>query len=171
MTNEAFKKYDKLRKNHYIYSYQHSCMEIKVIVKQIGKKHSVLAEEKLDIDYNDVNISLENLLKLVVQRQVEAFNAKSFELEDEDYSKTPTESYLNILTDTGKVGFGSIYNQKKADLQKAQENALQSFEDGMFAVFYNDEQIESLSQTLDLSSHYTFTFIRLTFLAGGGGYW
>lgn len=144
-------------------------MKIKVIVKQLGKKHPVLAEQKLDIDYNEVNISLENLLKLVVQQQVEAFNTKSFELEDEDYAKIPTENYLNILTDTGKIGFGSIYNQKKADLQKAQENALQAFEDGMFAVFYNDEQLENLSQNINLNLHHTFTFIRLTFLAGS--YW
>ncbi|MCI3936531.1 hypothetical protein MQX03_04930 [Chryseobacterium aahli] len=144
-------------------------MEIKVIVKQLGKKHPVLAEQKLDIDYNEVNISLENLLKLVVQQQVEVFNAKSFELEDEDYAKIPTENYLNILTDTGKIGFGSIYNQKKADLQKAQENALQAFEDGMFAVFYNDEQLENISQNINLNLDHTFTFIRLTFLAGS--YW
>lgn len=169
LMNQAFKKLNKFQKKHYIYSHEHSCMEIKVTVKQLGKKHPILAEQKLDISYNDVNISLENLLKLIVQQQVEAFNAKSFELEDEDYSKNPTESYLNILTDTGKVGFGSIYNQKKADLQKAQENAIQAFEDGMFAVFYNDEQIENLSQTINLSVHHTFTFIRLTFLAGS--YW
>lgn len=144
-------------------------MEIKVTVKQLGKKHPVLSEQKIDIAYDDSNISLENLLKLIVQQQVEAFNAKSFELEDEDYTKIPTDNYLNILTDTGKVGFESIYNLKKADVQKAQENAIQAFEDGMFAVFYNDEQFEDLTQTINLDLQHTFTFIRLTFLAGS--YW
>ncbi|RXM52442.1 MULTISPECIES: hypothetical protein [unclassified Chryseobacterium] len=144
-------------------------MDIKVTVKQLGRKHPVLSEQKIEIDYKDSVITLENLLKLVVQQQVEEFNAKSFELEDEDYTKIPTDNYLNILTDTGKVGFGSIYNLKKADVQKAQDNAIQAFEDGMFAVFYNDEQLESLEQTIDLSLQHTFTFIRLTFLAGS--YW
>lgn len=144
-------------------------MEIKVTVKQLGKKHPVLSEQKIEIAYKDSNISLENLLKLIVQQQVDAFNAKSFELEDEDCGKIPQDSYLNILTDTGKVGFGSIYNLKKADVQKAQENAIQAFEDGMFAVFYNDEQLEDLTQTIDLSLQHPFTFIRLTFLAGS--YW
>lgn len=144
-------------------------MEIKVTVKQLGKKHPVLSEQKIEIAYEDSNISLENLLELIVQQQVDAFNAKSFELEDEDYAKIPQDSYLNILTDTGKVGFGSIYNLKKADVQKAQENAIQAFEDGMFAVFYNDEQLEDLTQTIDLSLQHPFTFIRLTFLAGS--YW
>lgn len=144
-------------------------MEIKVTVKQLGRKYPILSEQKIEIIYNDSNISLVDLLKLIVQQQVEAFNAKSFELEQEDYAKIPLENYLNILTDTGKVGFGSIYNQKKADLQKAQENAVQAFEDGMFAVFYNDEQLEDLTQIIDLSLQHTFVFIRLTFLAGS--YW
>jgi hypothetical protein len=144
-------------------------MEIKVTVKQLGKKHPILSEQKINIEYQNTNISVENLLQLIVQQQVETFNAKSFELEEQDYAKIPMENYLNILTDTGKVGFGSIYNQKKADLQKAQENAVQAFEDGMFAVFYNDEQFESLTQIIDLSLQHTFVFIRLTFLAGS--YW
>ncbi|MCT2562360.1 hypothetical protein [Chryseobacterium herbae] len=144
-------------------------MEIKVTVKQLGRKHPVLSEQKLEIGYDDSKISLENLLQLIVQQQVEAFNAQPFELEDTDYTKIPSENYLNILTDTGKAGFRSIYNEKKANLQKAQENATQAFEDGMFAVFYNDEQLENLSETIDLSLQHTFTFIRLTFLAGS--YW
>lgn len=144
-------------------------MEIKVTVKQLGKKHPVLSEQKIEIVYEDSNISLENLLELIVQQQVDAFNAKSFELEDEDDAKIPQDSYLNILTDTGKAGFGSIYNLKKADVQKAQENAVQAFKDGMFAVFYNDEQLEDLTQIIDLSLQHLFTFIRLTFLAGS--YW
>lgn len=144
-------------------------MEIKVTVKQLGKKHPVLSEQNIEIAYEEANITLENLLKLIVQQQVDEFNTKSFELEDEDYAKIPQDNYLNLLTDTGKVGFGSIYNLKKANLQKAQENAIQAFEDGMFAVFYNEEQLESLTQTIDLGLKHTFTFIRLTFLAGS--YW
>ncbi|MFP3833909.1 hypothetical protein [Chryseobacterium sp. SIMBA_028] len=144
-------------------------MEIKVTVKQLGKKHPVLSEQNIEIAYDEANITLENLLKLIVQQQVYEFNTKSFEREDEDYTKIPQDNYLNLLTDTGKVGFGSIYNLKKADLQKAQENAIQAFEDGMFAVFYNDEQLESLTQTIDLGLKHTFTFIRLAFLAGS--YW
>ncbi|WP_106914479.1 hypothetical protein [Chryseobacterium aurantiacum] len=144
-------------------------MEIKVTVKQLGKKHPVLSEQNIEIAYEDVNITLESLLKLIVQQQVDEFNTKSFELEDEDHPKIPQDNYLNLLTDTGKVGFGSIYNLKKADPQKAQENALQAFEDRMFAVFYNDEQLENLTQTIDLGLKHTFTFIRLTFLAGS--YW
>ncbi|MBP2617026.1 hypothetical protein [Chryseobacterium jejuense] len=144
-------------------------MDIKVTVKQLGRKHPVLSEQKIEIAYEDSVISLENLLKLIVEQQVAEFNAKSFDVEDEDFPKNPAYNYLNILTDTGKVGFGSIYNLKKADVQKAKDNAIQAFEDGMFAVFYHDEQLESLDQTIDLNLQHPFTFIRLAFLAGS--YW
>lgn len=144
-------------------------MEIKVSVKQLGKKYPILAEKKIEIDYHENTISVETLLKLLVKEQVEKFNNKSFELEDEDYTKEPQDNYLNILTDTGKVGFNSIYNEKKADLDKAQKNAIQAFEDGIFAVFYNDEHLEQLVQIISLNTAHSFTFIRLTFLAGS--YW
>lgn len=144
-------------------------MEIKVTVKQLGRKHPVLSEQPLEIGHHEHSISLEQLLKRIVQQQVEAFNAKSFETEDADRTQTPFENYLNILTDTGKAGFGSIYNEKRADLQKAQENAIQAFEDGMFAVFCDETRLEDLQQTIDLSTQPVFTFIRLTFLAGS--YW
>lgn len=144
-------------------------MEIKVTVKQLGRKYPLLSEQRIEIAFTDTKILLRELLKSIVQQQVEAFNEKSFELEDEDYAKIPQEDYLNILTDTGKAGFESIYNQKKADLEKAQKNAIQAFEDGMFVIFYNDEQLENLTQTIDLSLQHSFIFIRLTFLAGS--YW
>lgn len=144
-------------------------MKIKVTVKQLGKKSAILSEQYIDIAHFEGSISLEHLLQLIVQQQVETFNSKSFELEDEDYTKIPQENYLNILTNTGKVGFGSIYNERKADLKKAQENTIQAFKDGMFAVFYNEEQLEDLTQIIDLNLQHTFTFIRLTFLAGS--YW
>ncbi|GEN76843.1 hypothetical protein [Chryseobacterium hagamense] len=144
-------------------------MEIKVTVKQLGRKHPVLSEQHLEIDYDGNSISLEQLLKLIVQQQVGAFNAKSFETEDQDQIQAPLENYLNILTDTGKAGFGSIYNEKRADLEKARENAIQAFEDGMFAVFCGETRLENLKQIIDLSTQPVFTFIRLTFLAGS--YW
>lgn len=144
-------------------------MEIKVTVKQLGRKYPVLSEQHIEIDYQENSISLEQLLMLIVQQQVRAFNAKSFETEDQDRTQIPLENYLNILTDNGKVGFGSIYNEQRADLQKAQENAIQAFEDGMFAVFCGETRLENLKQIIDLSTQSVFTFIRLTFLAGS--YW
>ncbi|WP_278010601.1 hypothetical protein [Flavobacterium gyeonganense] len=106
---------------------------------------------------------------MIVDHQVQLFHSSSFEFEDEDKIHLPKENYLPILTDTGKVGFGAIYNHNKVNLVKAQENALQAFEDGMYAIFYGDDQLETLHQEINLEENKAITFIRLTFLAGS--YW
>ncbi len=142
---------------------------IRVNVKQLGKKHPILAEQPINIDTQKDTISIQELLDFIVQQQVENYNQKPIEKEDEDVQKLPKENYLPLLIESGKVGFSSIYNENKADLSKAQETARQAFEDGMFAIFLGDQQFEDLAEEVSLTSNQSFTFIRLTFLAGS--YW
>ena len=144
-------------------------MNISISVKQLGKKHPILHEKTISLDNTTSIVTVRTFLELIVKNQVELFHASSFEFEDEDKIHLPKENYLPILTDTGKVGFGALYNHNKVDLAKAQENAIVAFEDGLYAVFYGDDQLETLSQEIDLSKNKSITFIRLTFLAGS--YW
>ncbi|WP_291093500.1 MULTISPECIES: hypothetical protein [unclassified Empedobacter] len=142
---------------------------IHVNVKQLGKKHPILAELPIQLNTAKDTISVYELLDFIVQQQVEEYNQKPIEKEDIDTEKLPKENYLPLLIESGKVGFSSIYNENKADLSKAQETARQAFEDGMFAIFLGEEQIEDLAEEVSLTSNQSFTFIRLTFLAGS--YW
>jgi hypothetical protein len=144
-------------------------MDISISVKQLGRKHPILQEKIISLDNTTSIVTVRTFLELIVKNQVELFHASSFEFEDEDKIHLPKENYLPILTDTGKVGFGAIYNHNQVDLAKAQENAIVAFEDGLYAVFYGDDQLETLSQEIDLSKNKSITFIRLTFLAGS--YW
>jgi hypothetical protein len=144
-------------------------MNLTISVKQLGKKHPILQDKTIEIAATNSVISTQNLIELVVDYQVQLFHASSFEFEDEDKIHLPKENYLPILTDTGKVGFGAIYNHKKVNLVKAQETALQAFENGMYAIFYGDDQLETLHQEINLEENKPLTFIRLTFLAGS--YW
>ncbi|MBP4138305.1 hypothetical protein [Flavobacterium geliluteum] len=144
-------------------------MNINISVKQLGKKHPVLQEKSISLDTSDSVVSVRTFLELIVKHQVELFHASSFEWEDEDTIHLPKENYLPILTDTGKVGFGAVYNHNKVDIAKAQENAIVAFEDGLYALFQGDDQLESLNEEIDLSQNKSITFIRLTFLAGS--YW
>ena len=68
--------------------------------------------------------------------------------------------------ETGKVGFGAIFNDEIAHKQKAIENALQSFQDGIFVVFIDETELTNLNQTFVLQQDSVFTFVRLTFLSG-----
>jgi len=144
-------------------------MNISISVKQLGKKHPLLQEKNIALAIENPVITTQKLIESIVDHQVQLFRSASFEFEDEDKIHLPKENYLPILTDTGKVGFGALYNHNQVDLAKAQENAIQAFEDGMYAVFYGDDQLETLSEQIDLSQNKNLTFIRLTFLAGS--YW
>lgn len=142
---------------------------IHVNVKQLGKKHPILAEQPINIDTKKDTISIQELLYLIVQQQVENYNQKSIEKEDEDVQKLPKDNYLPLLIESGKASFSSIYNENKVNLIKAQETASQAFEDGMFAIFLGEQQFEDLAEEVSLITNQSFTFIRLTFLVGS--YW
>lgn len=144
-------------------------MNLTISVKQLGKKHPILNQSILDLDFPTSIVTVRVLIELIVEYQVNLFNASSFEWEDEDRIHLPKENYLPLLTDTGKVGFGALYNHNKIKLLTAQQNAILAFEDGLFAVFYGDDELSHLDLSVDLSLHKTLTFIRLTFLAGS--YW
>ena len=144
-------------------------MNISISVKQLGKKHPILQEKTVSLDTSESRVSVRTFIELIVKHQVELFHGSSFEWEDQDTIHLPKENYLPILTDTGKVGFGAIYNHNKVNIATAQENAIVAFEDGLYAVFYGDDQLESLNEEIDLSQNKSITFIRLTFLAGS--YW
>lgn len=141
-------------------------MEIKVTVKQLGKKHPLLKEKSVEINYEQSSILLKDLLALIVEEQVSNYNNKPVDFDENDTTHAPKKNYLELLTNTGKAGFGNIYNEAKADLDQAKKNVIQSFEDGIIAVFQGDDELISLDQNIDLSLNSPFTFIRLTFLAG-----
>ena len=144
-------------------------MNISISVKQLGKKHPILQEKNISLDTSKSIVCVRTFLELIVKHQVELFHASSFEWEDQDTIHLPKENYLPILTDTGKVGFGAVYNHNKVNIAVAQENAIVAFQDGLYALFYGDDQLESLTEEIDLSQNKSITFIRLTFLAGS--YW
>lgn len=144
-------------------------MNICVSVKQLGKKHPLLQDQNIELATQTPKITTQILIELVVDFQVQLFNNSSFEFDDEDKIHLPKENYLPILTDTGKAGFGALYNHNKISVITAQQNALLAFEDGLYAVFYGDDQLQNLKQVINLEENKPLTFIRLTFLAGS--YW
>lgn len=137
-------------------------MQINVAVKQLGKKKPPIASKQIDIDDLAENTLVE-LITHVVKQQVSAFN--------ERLDKNPLVPFLlseqiNEQADTGKVGFGAIYNNEKANASAAIDNALLAFQDGLYCVFIDDAQIEHLQQTINLQTNSIVTFVRLTFLSG-----
>lgn len=136
-------------------------MEIYVRVKALGKRKDILAPVPYTLP--DGIESLRQLLTAVVQIEVDNYNRKETELQLIPFL---TQSELDDQSKAGKVSFGRIYSDKKANLQKAVQNALQCWEDGLVRVFMNDEELTELDTPIEIPDQAVFTFMRLTFLAG-----
>lgn len=136
-------------------------MDIYVRVKAIGKRKDILAPTPYTIP--DGICSLRQLLTAVVQKEVAQYNSKEAEAQLIPFL---TQHELDDQAKIGKVSFGTIYSDKKADPGKAVANAIQCWEDGLVRVFMNDEELAELDAPLTIEAQAVFTFMRLTFLAG-----
>ena len=136
-------------------------MDIYVRVKALGKHKDILAPTPYAIP--DGICSLRQLLTAVVQKEVAQYNSKQAEAQLIPFL---TQQELDNQAKIGKVSFGTIYSDKKADPGKAVTNAIQCWEDGLVRVFMNEEELTDLDAPLTIEAQSVLTFIRLTFLAG-----
>ncbi len=81
-----------------------------------------------------------------------------------------TTQELKDQAASGKVSFG-LRGGNDGDPVKAKENAIQSFEDGIYRVFAGEDEVTDLDQAFSWPEGTVFTFIRLTMLSGWMGGW
>ena len=136
-------------------------MKIFVNVKQIGKRKNKIDKKKYEI--SEKITTVKELLTEFVTINVNEFNNGFTENDIVPYL---TDEKINDLLDAGKISFGVDYNEQKQDLEKAIENALQSYEDGIYRVFVNDEEMGEIDCEINLKENDELTFVRLTMLAG-----
>lgn len=140
-------------------------MKIHFSIKRLGKKRPFLQQKAIEIEGNyHQPYALQTILTQIVTQQVAEFNQQRAEKSLFSFLQ---EDAIAEEAENGKVTFGAIYNAEKAQLDQAIETVLLAFEDGLIAVFVNDDQIEDLSQVITVEEHTLFTLVRLTFLAGG----
>ena len=136
-------------------------MQIYINMKAAGSRRPVLT--KMPYEIPDSVSSVKELLESLVKIEVENYNRKNA---DDTFVKYLTETQIEEQAATGKVGFGRVYSEKKADLKKSVENALQCCRDGLIRVFRNGQELEQLEETVHFEPGDEITLIRLTFLAG-----
>lgn len=136
-------------------------MKIYIKIKSLGKKRPVLDNVLYTIP-DEVN-TVREFITALVKIEVEKYNKKGTDMQLVSYLSS--EEIKDQAT-VGKVGFGRIFSDKKADLNHAIENACQCYADGMVRIFQDDEEIGELDDSLNIQEEDCFTFIRLTFLAG-----
>jgi hypothetical protein len=138
-------------------------MQLYIKLKQAGKRRLLIEKQAIEIEDIGTSPTLKTLISAVVSQQVAVYN-----------DKTPENSIINFLTDTqiedaaatGKVGFGAIYHEQKADVQKAIKVALEAHIDGLFVVAVDDIIVEHLDDWVVLNPKAVVLFIRLTLLIG-----
>ena len=136
-------------------------MNIYIKLKSAGKRRPVLENAPYDLP-EDIN-SLRQLLETIVRQETEKYNSRGTENMLVPFL---TEIEISDKSKVGKVGFGRLYSDKKADPEKAIKTASQGFEDGLFRVVINDIEITDIDNPLIVNENDVLTFIRLAFLAG-----
>jgi len=138
-------------------------MKIYVTVKQLGKKKPKLKRHPIDLPALNQNANLSEFLAVLVEQQVSSFNNR---LEKPNLLPVLDSEQIADSLNKGKVDFGNKFNNEKEDPEGAKARAELAYKDGLFAVFIDDEKIETLEQTTNLKTESVVTFIRLTFLSG-----
>ena len=136
-------------------------MQVYVRVKALGKRKDVLPPRPYELP--EGISSLRGLLTAFVEAEVERYNGKDPEA---PLLSCLTAEEIEAQSETGKVSFGRLWSDKKADKAKAVQTALLAFDDGLVRVLMDETELVQLDAPLCIREGAVFTFVRLTFLAG-----
>ena len=136
-------------------------MKVFINLKSVGKRKAAL--ERSPFVLPDGVSTLRQLIDAIVRQEVERFNSRG---EENMLIPFLTEAEIADQGAAGKVGFGRLYSDRKADPEKAVSAALLGFEDGLFRVLVGSSEATGLDSPLTINEDEVLTFIRLTFLAG-----
>lgn len=136
-------------------------MKLYITVKSLGKRKNVLT--RLGIELPVIPSTLRELITEVVIMNVQKLTEKQ---QSTELTQFLTRTEIEERKESGKVGFGSVYNEQSPDVARAIENALLAFEDGLYKVFIREEENSHLESPLNLTEEDEIVFIRFTMLAG-----
>lgn len=136
-------------------------MEIKVNIKHMGKRKKSVEPKLYQLISSPSTVK--ELILAVTQAGVEDYNLRQ---ENQELLTCLTREEIEDKAESGKISFGTVYGDRKADLKKAQDNAIQCFEDGIYRIFLDNRPLESLDESIEITGETVFTFVRLTMLAG-----
>ncbi len=137
-------------------------LKVFVNIKQIGQRRQRVAPVPFELER--VPETVGELITQTVTTCVAEYNRRV--QNGENAVQLLSGEQINDMSQIGKIAFGLNYSGKQQDLQKAVDNALQAFNDGLYRVFLNDTELKSESENISLRQGDTLTFIRLTMLAG-----
>lgn len=137
-------------------------MNIKVNIKQLGKKRAAVEAEDFHIEGCPGDVR--GLIAASVHTCVEDYNERV--RKGEDNVKPISDEEISQMSQIGKIAFGINYGGKEANEEEAVKNALLSYEDGLFRIFIGEEEAGGLDDRISLAENSEVTFIKLTMLSG-----
>jgi hypothetical protein len=134
--------------------------------KVMGKTRPTFTDWELTLpqDIEPADLSLRSLLTHLVRAEVSAFETRQSQRR---LLRILSPEQIQLGLEQGKVESGGSELDQKVEVDKAIEVALQAFEDGLYFVFIDDEQIEGLDAIAPLTSNSQLLFLRLVPLVGG----
>lgn len=135
-------------------------MKLTVTVKKPGKRKELVAQE---LELSSPPQTLRELITMVVEGSVQAFKERQSAKTVIPYL---TETQIGESAAQGKVGFGTVYDDRQADPEQAVDAALTAFADGLYRVFINEMEVEHLDAPLVPREGDRIVFMRFTMLAG-----
>ncbi len=134
--------------------------------KLLGQKRPLFTDwaVALPADTGRGRLRLRDLISHVVLEEVQAFQQRQ---EERRLARILSKSEIEQALVQGKVDMGERDSRQKVDPQVAVETALQAFEDGLYYVFIDGEQVQSLDDEVTVRADTRVTFVRLVALAGG----
>lgn len=136
-------------------------MVVKVNVKQIGKRKNIV--DAMPFSYDTVPKTVQELIAETVKVCLEGYKKR---VEDKDAMKVLEQDSMEKMAEVGKVAFDISYGEKIPAVQEAVDTAVLAFQDGLYRVFLDGEELDDLKQDIVLGEDKELTFIRLTMLAG-----
>lgn len=137
-------------------------MKLKVEVKQLGARGKKVVPVPFEIEGNPATVG--ELIAATAKKCAEEYNDRV--RKGETMISPLSEREINDMAGVGRITFGICNGDKEQDVDKAIDNALLAFQDGLFCLFINGTQMTEAGQETALKEDDVLTFIRLTMLAG-----
>lgn len=144
-------------------------MQIRINVRGASRKKASIIQKTAE--YPDKKMTVEEFLARTVRQNVREYNERKdrgtiLRLFSGAQEGETVEDVLKSGIQPGKVTYGDPMDDRKADEEKAVENALQCFDDGIVALFADGVRYRQRKELIPLKEQSEVTFVRLTFLAG-----
>jgi hypothetical protein len=134
--------------------------------KVMGKTRPTFKDWELTLPeaIETTQLSLRSLLTQIVRAEVSAFDTRQSQRR---LLRILSPEQIQLGVEQGKIESGGSELDQKVEADTAVEVALQAFEDGLYFVFIDDEQIERLDAAVMLQPTSQLMFLRLVPLVGG----